>query len=198
MPQLQHIPQHSNGTLSLVSSNLLQCSKGGFHGHRAGIIGIVDDIIVTHTPVFKAHAGHLQALQPFGNLLCRQPQHIACCHSRQCIRHIMPAQHRDGKLYLLPLPADAALESSPALMADNIRCLDIRITIHAEGHNPDAVLCLVLHGSGIRIVVVQNHRATGRNVLHQLPLGLCYILNRAQKLHMGFSHVGHNTNLRGR
>ena len=76
--------------------------------------------------------------------------------------------------------------------------LDVRIIVNAKGHDSHASLCLVLHGSGIRIVVVQNHRATGRNSLYQLCLGLGNIFNGAQKLNMGFPHVGHNADLRGR
>ena len=83
-------------------------------------------------------------------------------------------------------------------MADESRRLDISIIVNAEGHNPYPLCRLVLHSSGIRIVVIQNHRAPGRNSLYQLPLGLGNIFNGAQKLNMGFPHVGHNADLRGR
>ena len=163
------------------------------HRHRARVIGIINHMPIFNVLQFKAHLRRLELTESLLHLCWGQAERKTAGDGRQSVVDVVPPHHRDSIVVRLT----RITHSKGRLLArrTDMTALHIGTLLEAKGHDLDLRLGLSAHACHIFIICIEDNRTARRDSLHQLAFGLGNILQRPQKLHMGLTHIGHNTDL---
>ena len=145
----------------------------------------------------EAHLRRLEVAQAGGRLRRRQAEREAGRDSCERVVDIVATDHRKHKRLLMSLPVEREARLMAADRLD-IPGAHIGLILDAERQDTHALIRLRAHRRDVRVVRIEDDRATCGNGLDHLRLRLRDVLDGTEELHVRLADIRHDADRRRR